>query len=1003
VTARAQYGCTGTDQVTITVLPIGNQILANTANVAYKNANGTATFTGQSGAGINLVPGLILEKTTGTVSPYTKVGDTISYGYSLTNVGNVTLTDLSISDDHIGSPLGTSFTCGSGPLDPGTTTSCTNSYIVTQADLDAGHVTNMATGHAKFNGVAIDSNSDDVTVHASQTPSLLLTKTAPPLTTYSAVDQVINYTYTIMNSGNVTLSGPFTITDDKTAVACTQPVDGLLSPDEEMTCTATYQITQADLDAGHVTNAATGHANFKGENVDSNVVDATVNATQSPSLVLTKTAEPLTYSAVDQVINYTYVIKNNGNVTISGPFTITDDKTTVSCTQPVDDSLSPNEEMTCTATYKITQADLDAGYVTNTATGQANFKGENVDSNVADARVNAIQSPSIELTKTDDLNPASFLSVGQTVTYTLTATNNGNITLHNVSVSDSPILDGFSCEPKNESDLEPSASMVCSGKHTINQIDLDNGYFIDTASASSTEITASNANNVINATQNALLSLTKIDDLSPDKFDTLGQVVTFTLTATNNGNIILHNVSVSDSPILDDFSCDPKNESDLEPSASMVCSGKHTINQIDLDNGYFIDTASASSDKATAPDSSITLTAMQNARLELSKVANPSLYDKVDQVINYTYTIINRGNVTLSGPFTITDDKTSVDCTQPEDGSLSPAEEMTCTATYKITQADLDAGHVTNIATGHGNFDGLAIDSNSNDVTVDATQTPALTIAKTAAAGPFVLDDTITYTIVVTNTGNTTLTNVSVTDPNATLGACSPVQPATLAPGDSMTCSATHTVPQADVDAGSFTNTAYADSKQTEPSSDGETVTFTRVIKLLPQTGFHPGIVSVLPKQPVALHYSQQEMQLKIPRLGIDLPVVGVPKSADGWDVTWLGNNAGWLNGTAYPTWRGNSVLTGHVWDALNNPGPFAKLKNLKYGDQVLINAFGQNYVYEVRENRLVLPDQISDVIKHEEKTWLTLLTCENFDETIDNYSNRRFVRAVFVRVEPEK
>ncbi len=561
VTARAQYGCTGTDQVTITVLPIGNQILANTANVAYKNANGTATFTGQSGAGINLVPGLILEKTTGTVSPYTKVGDTISYGYSLTNVGNVTLTDLSISDDHIGSPLGTSFTCGSGPLDPGTTTSCTNSYIVTQADLDAGHVTNMATGHAKFNGVAIDSNSDDVTVHASQTPSLLLTKTAPPLTTYSAVDQVINYTY---------------------------------------------------------------------------------------------------------------VIKNNGNVTISGPFTITDDKTTVSCTQPVDDSLSPNEE-------------------------------------------------------------------------------------------------------------------------------------------------------------------------------------------------------------------------------------------------------------------------------------------------------------------------------------------MTCTATYKITQADLDAGHVTNIATGHGNFDGLAIDSNSNDVTVDATQTPALTIAKTAAAGPFVLDDTITYTIVVTNTGNTTLTNVSVTDPNATLGACSPVQPATLAPGDSMTCSATHTVPQADVDAGSFTNTAYADSKQTEPSSDGETVTFTRVIKLLPQTGFHPGIVSVLPKQPVALHYSQQEMQLKIPRLGIDLPVVGVPKSADGWDVTWLGNNAGWLNGTAYPTWRGNSVLTGHVWDALNNPGPFAKLKNLKYGDQVLINAFGQNYVYEVRENRLVLPDQISDVIKHEEKTWLTLLTCENFDETIDNYSNRRFVRAVFVRVEPEK
>ena len=73
----------------------------------------------------------------------------------------------------------------------------------------------------------------------------------------------------------------------------------------------------------------------------------------APALSLVKTADPLTYSAVDQTISYSYVIKNTGNVTLSGPFTVTDDKATVTCTQPADAALSPTR-MTCTASYTIT-------------------------------------------------------------------------------------------------------------------------------------------------------------------------------------------------------------------------------------------------------------------------------------------------------------------------------------------------------------------------------------------------------------------------------------------------------------------------------------------------------------------------------------------------------------------------------------------------------------------------------------------------------------------------
>jgi len=91
------------------------------------------------------------------------------------------------------------------------------------------------------------------------------------------------------------------------------------------------------------------------------------------------------------------------------------------------------------------------------------------------------------------------------------------------------------------------------------------------------------------------------------------------------------------------------------------------------------------------------------------------------------------------------------------------------------------------------------------------------------------------------------------------------------------------------------------------------------------------------------------------------------------------------------------------VWDAFNRPGSFIQLKKLQYSDQIHIHAFGQVYVYEVRENRLVLPDQTRMVLKHEEKPWMTLVTCENFSEASGFYANRRIVRAVLVSVNPEK
>lgn len=167
----------------------------------------------------------------------------------------------------------------------------------------------------------------------------------------------------------------------------------------------------------------------------------------------------------------------------------------------------------------------------------------------------------------------------------------------------------------------------------------------------------------------------------------------------------------------------------------------------------------------------------------------------------------------------------------------------------------------------------------------------------------------------------------------------------------------------------------------------------------LPATGFPKGRVTILPPQPAQKAYASTDMLLEIPTLNQKMTIVGVPQSAESWDVTWLGNSAGYLAGSAYPTWSGNTVITGHVWDAYNKPGPFENLRALKYGDQIKIHAWGQEYTYEVRESRLVTSKKVDTVFQHEELDWVTLLSCEFYNPINGNYLFRRVVRAVLVSV----
>ena len=143
---------------------------------------------------------------------------------------------------------------------------------VTHADIDAGQVTNTATVTSLDpNDVVVDDDSgatinddDDTVTPICQTAAIALVKEADVTLTNGclaiSVGQVINYDFTVTNEGNVSLD-TVVLTDallpDEGYVSGDLNTDGILQVDETWLYTGNHTVTQADIDAGEVTNTAT--------------------------------------------------------------------------------------------------------------------------------------------------------------------------------------------------------------------------------------------------------------------------------------------------------------------------------------------------------------------------------------------------------------------------------------------------------------------------------------------------------------------------------------------------------------------------------------------------------------------------------------------------------------------------------------------------------------------------------------------------------------------------
>jgi uncharacterized repeat protein (TIGR01451 family) len=191
---------------------------------------------------------------------------------------------------------------------------------------------------------------------------------------YSTVGQVVKYKFVITVTKNDSVGIPANISVTGVAAVC-PPITTVgnlndrLDAGEKIECTFDYAITQADLDKGSITSLFAANA----YSVNSNQVTTTVPTVPSKALTITKSANPTTYSQIGQTITYTYIIKNSGTQPI-GPaqFTVTDTAFTapINCGNS-DTTLAPSLTVTCSATYTVTQADMNAASFATNATAAA--------------------------------------------------------------------------------------------------------------------------------------------------------------------------------------------------------------------------------------------------------------------------------------------------------------------------------------------------------------------------------------------------------------------------------------------------------------------------------------------------------------------------------------------------------------------------------------------------------------------------------------------------------
>lgn len=924
-------------------------------------------------------------------------GGNVYYRLVIENIGDVPLSPVSVTDPtlNISSCVWPStLLVGSSSVDP--TATCVVGPV---AALSGSHP-NTAAAHGTYSGIVYDSTPSTATY---ATTALTLVKSVTQ-SSFSAAGDVLNYNYTITNTG-AALALPATVTDSNTTVSCpavdtSGNNDSTMDSGENIVCTATYTIIAFDVSVGSVTNTA--YATISG--ITSNTDRRTVYRNLA-DLVISKANNTGGYAANGTPFTWTMTVSNNG----PQPATFTDGQTIFSDQLPatgatygsptpasftlitnsgnISCSINGSNLLTCAASgadvtigalagsFQVTLSVTPtvAGSLINTATvdPNANIIESNEGNNTGSDTLTVIDilptsTPTLTPTSTSTITPTS--TNAETPTPTVTPTTTPTYTDTPTPTQTSTATLTYTPAETNTPTVTPTVTLT----PTFTPTSTDTPTYTPTVTPTYTLTSTPTSTRTPTPTPTqtiADLSLTKtVSNSSPF----VGDNITFTVTVTNNGPANATGVMVSDQL----------------PAGLVYVS--------DNGGGTYVNGTGVWTIGALSSGSSMSL--------------------------QITATVGQAGSNTNSAQVMLSD--------QPDPDSI-PGNSVAA----EDDQASVTIGGILDPPTAIKTFNEAGLPqlefrmvwiNSGNAFAINTQVTDGIPIGTTYVAGSITCLPQGSSVNAVTVSSPLSATAV----PNQFCGfdaANNRIQwQGTIGPdnGNSTEATAANEVvitfrvtvddavnqiqnqgfSRTDVDAdGNFNEeivlgVSLVSSNQVVWNRSAVVPNDPNVIlpKTLPATGFPPNIVTVLPERPLDRFYRVADVSLEIPSLNINIPIVGVPLVGSAWDLKWLDQEAGWLNGTAFPGWDGNSVLTGHVYLSNGKPGPFVSLGNLKWGSKIIVHALGSTYTYEVREN-LTVESNDTSILKHEDKAWLTLITCKTFNEGTNTYASRIAVRAALV------
>lgn len=989
-TISASGTCTVTVDLTATTSGLKNNTSGNVSSTNGGTGNTASDTLQVNDSLLNITKDGTLDMTVVNPAGVANAGDVINYTITVQNTGNVALTGVSVSDPLLSNldcdgTAGAPFVTTGLTITIGNSLTCNGSYTLTQNDLDTngggdGDIDNTATADSNETSPITAPNQETFTQAPSFTIDKVITSSGP----YNSAGDTINYQIMLTNTGNITLTG-VTISDPLLGtLSCAPTQPGSVAPAGTMVCTGSYSITQTDLNNngggdGDIDNTATGDSNETSSQTDSEAASLTI--TSSLNIIKEVSTDNSTWNdtsvtvTVGDTVYYRVRVQNTGNTTLTN-LVVNDGM--AGCTLVRGTDITGNNDNVFEISEEwVYTCSITAVVGTNNNTATADSTETPQDSDNASYTANTVSTPALNITKAGTLDmtvitPNSQANAGDVINYTIIVQNIGNQDLTGVSVSD-PLLSNLDCDGTAGAPFITTGltitignSLTCIGSYTLTQNDLNtngegDGDIDNTATADSNETGPDTDTEQVLVPLAPAIQVDKILQSSSFTNPTTLSLI-YLINVANTGNVALTNIQLTDDlvaafPGATSFSVFTHFSSGSTPltinnafdgdTDQNVLAGTDTLQvgesgQITLivyvDTGGDEDTYVNTAAGTGTPPTGPDVT--DNGTTGAPSFVDPALAKTAN---------LNEVSVGEQVVFTIT---------VTNNGNL-PAPDVVVVdplpAQFDVTNVTVTGGPAGTVTTINPPVGGTA----PFTVTVEIGGPPG------AGNNPLGTTDivVIQITTIVNSLGNPPIAN------NATL--------TTTAQTDNL-----------------LNNAAIAPLTILSPSTGG-------AIPALPNTGFAPNRITKLPVQPDELAYTATDVILEIPSLNLKMPVVGVPLKKNGWDVTWITNQAGWLEGSAFPSWNGNSVLTSHVTLANGLSGPFASLGKLKYGDQIIVHANGQKYIFEIRTNITVAPNN-KTYFRHEDLPWLTLITCKEYDEDTNTYKKRIVVRAVLVEVVDE-